>query len=235
MVNLVGPSEWSPESYLVPALTPTAPPQLSYTSVTATEIALKIYRSTFDGGLPITDYIVEMDEGDLLSDFAPILSYDFSADGYALSVAAVENGMTAGLLYRFRAKAYNSLGWSDYSDTLIVGLGPLPTKVDLPTKSNADSSPTTIMVQWTDLSNQILPVSQYSLYMDDGFGESFSVVFTGTCVEYLAVDLTPNVVYSFFVTASNFNGEGPASDILAVKSCVPPFNVRAPELIMATE
>jgi len=34
--------------------------------------------------------------------------------------------MTAGLSYRFRVKSQNSLGYSNYSEVLMVALGPLP-------------------------------------------------------------------------------------------------------------
>ncbi len=81
-----------------------------------------------------------------MSEFAPVLTYDYSKNGYSFAVIASENGMTVGLLYRFRVRAYNSLGWSDHSDTLMVGLGPLPTQMTKPTKSYADSSATSIMV-----------------------------------------------------------------------------------------
>ena len=46
--------------------------------------------------------------------------------------------------------------------------------------------------------------------------------------------MTPAVTYSFYVTATNFNGEGEASDTVRLISCVRPQNVRPPTLVETT-
>jgi len=74
-------------------------------------------------------------------------------------------------------------------------------------------------------------VTTYALYVDDGFGVTFTKVFEYDYTEFLVKNLTAGISYSFYVTASNFNGEGPRSDIIKIKSCIPPFNVRAPVLV----
>ena len=43
--------------------------------------------------------------------------------------------MQTGLKYRFRARSKNNMGWSEFSNTLMVGLGPKPSKLLAPTKS----------------------------------------------------------------------------------------------------
>lgn len=70
--------------------------------------------------------------------------------------------------------------------------------------------------------------------MDDGYGVTFTKVYEGDCQEFLAVNLTESIAYSFYVTATNFNGEGPASDIKSIKSCITPQNVQAPWLVQTT-
>jgi hypothetical protein len=89
--------------------------------------------------------------------------------------------MTPGLFYRFRVRAFNGLSWGEFSNVLKVGLGPLPSKPATPTKSLDESlgSPTAIMVEWTALADQTLPVLHYSLFMDDGFGHTFTQVYSG--------------------------------------------------------
>lgn len=67
-----------------------------------------------------------MDSGDLDSDFDSIVGYNFETNGYSFTVLASQNSMTKGLFYRFRVRALNDLGYSAFSDVLMVGLGPLP-------------------------------------------------------------------------------------------------------------
>lgn len=73
-----------------------------------------------------------------------------------------------------------------------------------------------------------------TLYMDDGFGVTFRKVFSGDNSEFTVQNLTSGVVYSYYVTATNFNGEGEASEIVRIKSCVAPMNVLAPVLVKST-
>jgi hypothetical protein len=59
--------------------------------------------------------------------------------------------MEAGLYYRFRIRAKNDLGFGEFSDTLMVGLGPKPTTLTAPIRSLDESknSPTSIKVEWS--------------------------------------------------------------------------------------
>lgn len=61
VVNAIGSSDWSPESYMYPAVVPDAPAQPIYLSSNDDQIVIKFERSTSDGGLPILDYILEVD------------------------------------------------------------------------------------------------------------------------------------------------------------------------------
>jgi hypothetical protein len=122
-----------------------------------------------------------MDEGDLLSEYSQVTAYDFSTDGYAFSIIAADNSMTAGLVYRFKYIASNALGWSDFSNSLMVGLGPKPSKLLAPSKSliEASNSPTSIMMEWDVLLAETLKVTQSTLYMDDGYGVTYTLVYEG--------------------------------------------------------
>jgi hypothetical protein len=68
-----------------------------------------------------------MDDG-ILSDFRGVSNYDFATDGFQYSILQSEESMIQGLYYRFKFRALNSYGASEFSDDLIVGLGPLPSK-----------------------------------------------------------------------------------------------------------
>lgn len=121
--------------------------------------------------------------------------------------------MTIGELYTFRYRAYNQLGWSDFSDTITVALGPLPDQVSAPVKASTDNSETQIKLQWSALENQHLQVLYYTLYMDDGFGVTFNKVNQEMTTEFTVTQLTPGVQYSFKVSATNYNGEGALSEV----------------------
>ena len=87
-------------------------------------------RSPDDGGAFIEDYELEIDASLIEANFVKLESYDYATDGFAFTVQAddVSNPLTPGEFYRFRYRAKNSLGYSEYSDILRVGLGSLPSK-----------------------------------------------------------------------------------------------------------
>jgi len=52
-------------------------------------------------------------------------------------------------------------------------------------------------------------VTSYNLYRDDGQGVTFTLYYSGTCTEMVIdTDIDAGILYSFYVTATNFNGEG---------------------------
>jgi hypothetical protein len=55
------------------------------------------------------------------------------------SLVDTVEGLTAGNIYSFKFRAYNSIGYSDYSDILRVGLGD---KIDAPTTVSVDLTKT---------------------------------------------------------------------------------------------
>ena len=168
-----------------------------------------------------------MDEGNLLSDFHTLSTYNYETHGFTFTVLKAANAMTTGLSYRFRIRSKNSMGFSAFSDTLIVGLGSLPSQPLAPYKSLDESlsSSTSIMIEWDDLDNQDLPLIKYTLYMDDGFGVTFNPVFESDETSFYVEGLTPGIYYTFYLTATNFNGEGSTSPKTTIVSCISPQNV----------
>jgi hypothetical protein len=67
--------------------------------------------------------------------------------------------------------------------------------------------------------------------MDDGFGVNFHKVHEEMTTEFTVTELTPGVQYSFKVSATNYNGEGATSEVQQIKSCIVPYDVRAPTLV----
>jgi hypothetical protein len=73
--------------------------------------------------------------------FAKIDDYNFQTHGFSYS-AQKTNSMTVGELYTFRYRALNQLGWSEFSDTITVALGSLPSQVSALVKADHDNSET---------------------------------------------------------------------------------------------
>lgn len=79
-------------------------------------------------------------------------------------------------------------------------------------------------------------MTDYNLYKDDGQGVTFSLYYTGTCTEIVVdKDIETGILYSFYVTATNFNGEGIASDVTQLKACIAPQDVDPPVLVSNTD
>ena len=149
---------------------------------------------------------------------------------------AAEHFLTPGVVYRFRVRSRNARGYSQYSDFTAVGLGSLPAPPSSLVKDSSDhrNSDSTISLVWSELQSETLNILGYSLYADDGFGVSFTKVYEGQSPNALVTGLIASTAYSFFVTATNFNGEGAASQVTTIKSCVAPFDVSAPWLVART-
>ena len=97
-----------------------------------------MYRSKDDGGLPILGYELWMDNG-ALTPFSQVQKYDFSTHGFQYTVNKQDETLVTGLYYRFKFRSMNELGYSQFSDELRVGLGPLPSKPSAPFKSIDES------------------------------------------------------------------------------------------------
>lgn len=87
---------------------------------------------------------------------------------------------------------------------------------------------------WTPLTSETLDVSSYLLYVDDGLGVHFKIVYNGTLTEHIVPNLNPGISYTFYVVAVNYNGQGTRSDKSIYRSCVEPRDVLAPELVLST-
>ena len=157
-------------------------------------------------------------------------------NGFSYTVMVTENSLAVGSVYRFRVRSKNALGYSPYSDATSVGLGPLPSSPTSLGKDSSDqrNSASAIALVWNELDSETLNVLEYSLYVDDGFGISFTKVYAGQSPNALVTGLTSSTTYQFFVTATNFNGEGAASQLTTLKACVAPFGVNAPWLVART-
>lgn len=117
---------------------------------------------------------------------------------------AVDTSLVTGLTYRFRLRAHNSKGYSDYTSIISAALADLPDQASQPTKIKALSSNTSIAIQWTSNTNHQTPggdVTGYKIFVDDGLNGEFTEIFYGKNVpslnEYIVTGLIPSRGYRF--------------------------------------
>jgi hypothetical protein len=60
---LNGNGPWSPIVLITAATIPASPPEPVYSSSSSSQIVLNLFRSNDDGGMPVEDYELEIDDG----------------------------------------------------------------------------------------------------------------------------------------------------------------------------
>lgn len=85
----------------------------------------------------------------------------------------------AGGKYRIKTTATNSIGTSDDSEELIVGLGQKPNKPDAPTFDFVRSNRNQNVLIWSQGVSVDLPVSGYRIYSDNGLPGNRYLVYDG--------------------------------------------------------
>jgi hypothetical protein len=138
------------------------------------------------------------------------------------------------------SKAVNMIGASDASEELRVALGGLPGQPAAPQKVEANSTTTSLMLEWAELAEvDNVEGEGYSLYMDDGHHGEFSLVYNGTGFpetrELLVTALTSGLPYRFEVTAHNINGESARSPTATIYACLIPSNLPVPQRVSTTK
>ncbi len=137
--------------------------------------------------------------------------------------------MIAGLIYKLRFRARNSIGYSAYSNTLKTALIAKPATPSTPLRTDSSSSKTSIAIDWQTVADDASPgglITGYNLYMAKGISGSYTLIFNGqgypTITDYIVNRLETGEFYRFKVSALNFNGEGSLSGELTTYSCIAP-------------
>jgi hypothetical protein len=131
-----------------------------------------------DGGSPITGYKVFVDAGDnFSSSFTEVASYN-GEDAVFTTHPSLDN-LVQGKVYRFKTKATNVYGDSEFSNEVIIGIGEnVPAPADV-TRDSDFQSETSILVHWTAVTSSDLPITGYTLQMDDGLIGPFTEIYDG--------------------------------------------------------
>jgi len=84
-----------------------------------------------------------------------------------------------------------------------------------------------------------MPATGYRVYMKAEQDLVHSIIYDGpqsaSIFTYIASNLTTGALYSFVVSAVNFNGEGPTSNPALFTACTEPTGLKAPKVMLTSE
>lgn len=130
-MNVNGWSDFSDLSHLKAATIPQRPNRPDFVTSTADSITLYFYESTQDGSQPILLHELFVNEGYGSTDYHKVENYDGASTTYTLMAGVDPNlnsPISAGIVYKFKYRAYNSYGFSDFSEELNSAVGSFPDK-----------------------------------------------------------------------------------------------------------
>ena len=198
-INIAGTGQFSNLSSGIPATVPSTTFDLSI--ATGDSTLTLAWAAPFNGGRPITDYIVEYTSGEIVD----ILNTNSSNTTYTIS------DLTNGDTYTFRVAASNIIGTGQYSE---YATGIPATIPDTPTNVSMTQLAARLSLSWSDPYDGGSPLTDYAIQYstdnglswtnyDDGIDLATSLNFTG---------LAPNNTYVSRVAAVNIFGTGNYSD-----------------------
>jgi titin len=123
-LNVNGWSPFSDISHLKSATIPQRPAKPSFVDSTSDSITLFFYESIEDGSQPIIRYELFVNEGYGSTTLNQVTTYDGSSNTHTLQTSA--DAISAGIVYKFKYRAYNSYGYSDFSEELNSAVGSFP-------------------------------------------------------------------------------------------------------------
>jgi len=183
-----------------------------------------LFKSIFDGSDQILYYELFVNAGSFSIDYTKVTSYDGQSLTHVVSVA--NDQLVNGTIYKFKYRAVNKYGNSDFSDELTVGLGSKPQKPNSVRKVSAESGLTYITLEWDLMQSQGLPITGYILLINDGLGgtdfRNVAGVLFANVNKYTVTNLVTAYNYGFKLVALNFNGESDPSDAAYFRICSSP-------------
>jgi hypothetical protein len=201
-VNSQGAGDPSSSVSVTPSTTPDAPTDLvaSYNGSGSVSIS---FTSGYDEGAEITNYQYSIDGGDTFTDLSPVDS----------ASPIVISGLTNGMYYIIELKGINANGPGTASSSVGYTASGLP---DAPTSiSWVDLYNGTISVSFTAGYDQGSSITNYS-YSIDG-GATFTALSPSDATSpILITGLSERTHYTLVLKAVNANGDGTASEPLAL-------------------
>lgn len=221
---------WSGIAEFVMAAVPSQPaiPTEDTSLTTGSQIVVN-YGTTLpsNNGAPIVSLELQMDDG-YGGDFVTVTGNPIDN----IDTNRVITPVTKGLTYRFRYRAKNANGWSDFSDIAHIKAAVQPGQSPAPVLDSATA--TTLDLSFSPPSdNGGSPIISYSLYINDGddSNEPTTLVasYTSNAMTHsmtagtVADDLpTSGLIYKFNFKATNAEGESSDSVIARYSPCDTP-------------
>lgn len=227
-LNLIGWGPFSEEQGVLAARVPDAPLQPLYQSFVGSVMNIVIQPSPDHGGASISKYELWVDSGnDFTSSFTQMSLYLGTTMTYGISPL---DNLVRGRIYRFKTRAINVVGASDFSIISYIAYGDVPAAPSAPTQ--VSTTRTSITVAWLPPASSDLAVKGYVLSMDDGINGEFKPIFIGTnrpdVLTYQVGDLITGRPYRFYVQAMDENGISLPSPISTFFSCTQPNKIDTP-------
>ncbi|KAJ7999339.1 hypothetical protein DPEC_G00193360 [Dallia pectoralis] len=203
---------------------PVGPVEIS--DVTEDSLSLTWLPPHYDGGSPVTNYIVLKRETS---------SADWTAvSSYIVKCSTKIMKLKTGLEYQFRIRAENRYGISECVDSVTVRVDLNYTTPDAPSMPVVSAvSRESITVSWAEpASNGGRPIVGYRLQMKDKNSILWQTVNKSVirAAHFKVQNINAGLIYEFKVAAENAAGCGPLSSVsdavLAIDACDPPTNVR---------
>ena len=123
-------------------------------------------------------------------------------------------GLTLGQVLKTQVSALNEIGESNLSPSRMLVFANLPDKPASITLTPTNGQRATLLIQWqAPSSTNGDPVSTYKVYLDNGRGGPFTLIFEGVPSSYsyeagVTEELDCGYLYMVRISASNVAGEG---------------------------
>jgi titin len=234
--NSVGWSDFSPILVAQAAKEPSAPPEPTLASSSATEIELNLFESLDNQGSSIQLYELWMNAGTDGSAFSMI--YSTTTLPSTFDVTNALHGIASGSIYIFKIRAQNGIGYSEYSTEARYAAANLPAPPVTLQKVSDMSNSTQITLEWSQAADTEIVVNNYRLY-ESYNADEYKLIYDGGLnvlqrqFTYKG-SLVRGGLYSFKVSALNLNGEGANSTVVSIYACDAPSQPAVPTRVSST-
>lgn len=143
-----------------------------------------------------------------------------------------------GRIYSFKFRSANSVGFSEFSDLLRVGISD---QILAPLNLNSDlelATATSLTMTWSAVPDGQLKTNGYSLEMildDDNWVQVFDSVNNPDRLRATIFGLQTAKLYTFRVFAYDFNGPSQPSEIFKIYACGLPRYFSPPRYVWSTQ
>lgn len=205
-INRIGVSPWSDELTALSGAAPPEAPNAPNLNVKSSNSVHVDWLEPANNGAPITEYRLEIDR---VPSVDQTVSDSFETAYEGLETSHEVKNLNPATGYRFRVRASNSAGSSNFSPVSSIETpSAAPSTVSILKHS---MTPTTIKLHWNEPINNGSPILRYNIEVGDKL-----IVTEEPVTEYEIAKLQSNTTYKVRVQAVNAIGEGPFSATLKV-------------------